>query len=225
MSILSIKSIKDEHYSCNNSEEQKLDDDNKTVSNFNLKKIKSKYSLDLNLLKVNNNKKLDQSFSKLNLKKKNLLGNKQEGNMINDYLHSHKFGIQRKKTRRVTVMPHERKNSINNPMNKSIRYSKKDFENLSMIYYPNGKNPKNIMEEIKNIENINLKMVENSIILKINSMRMNFQNETNNDNDKFDNYFENVVNTSNMNSNRSKKDSFRSSYIKRKNKSNANLHS
>ena len=71
MSILSIKSIKDEHYSCNNSEEQKLDDDNKTVSNFNLKrKIKSKYSLDLNLLKVNNNKKLDQSFSKLNLKKK-----------------------------------------------------------------------------------------------------------------------------------------------------------
>ena len=225
MSILSIKSIKDEHYSCNNSEEQKLDDDNKTVSNFNLKKIKSKYSLDLNLLKVNNNKKLDQSFSKLNLKKKNLIGNKQEGNMINDYLHSHKFGIQRKKTRRVTVMPHERKNSINNPMNKSIRYSKKDFENLSMIYYPNGKNPKNIMEEIKNIENINLKMVENSIILKINSMRMNFQNETNNDNDKFDNYFENVVNTSNMNSNRSKKDSFRSSYIKRKNKSNANLHS
>ena len=48
-------------------------------------------------------------------------------------------------------------------------------------------------KKISKIENLNLKVVENSLILKLNSMRCNYQNETNNNQDSFDNYIDNSV--------------------------------
>ena len=204
----------------NNNEDQKPKLFKKRTSNFSAKNItKSKSNLELpNPLGMHKLNNLNKSFSKLNRFKKNSIPNKSEGNMLKDYLHSHKFGIQRKKTRRITVKPQEMINGMNNNLNKSILLNRKSQENMSMIYYQNEKKQRKVTKEIENQnkeEEPNLKIIENSIILKLNSMRMNYQNETVHEHDTLYNYFENdLLKTNSINStcsNRSNNDNLRDS--------------
>ena len=195
----------------------------KRTSNFSLKTMtKSKSNLELpspiGMNKLNNLSNLNKSFSKLIKLKKNSVPNKSEGNVIKDYLHSHKFGIQRKKTKRITVMPQNMKNGMNTNMNKSVLINKNIMENKSMIYFQNEKKQKKVQKEIEDQikeENPNLKIIENSIILKLNSMRMNYENETVHENDTFNKYFENeLLKTNSINStysNRSNNDNLKDS--------------
>ena len=128
-------------------------------------------------------------------KKKRQSMNRSNGNILNDYLHSRKFGIQRKKTRKKTCKVQENDNHLTLKMNRSYFNNK---ENMTMIYEPKDKKTKikknRDATKKKETKSINLKDVEISLILKLNSMRNNFQNETNNNNqDSFDNYFENSI--------------------------------
>jgi len=242
--------LRNESFFLNNNEEQKPKLLKKRTSNFSVKNMsKSKSNLDLpNPMGMNKLNNLNKSFSKLNRFKKNSLTNKSEVNILKDYLHSHKFGIQRKKTRRITVKPQEMINGMNNNLNKSDLLIRKSQENKSMIYYQNEKKQKKLAKEMENInktEKPNLKIIENSIILKLNSMRMNYQNETVHEHDTLNGYFENdLLKTNSINStysNRSNNDNLRdslnslniknltnknktnmSNYFKRRNSSNYN---
>ena len=85
-----------------------------------------------------------------------------------------------------------------------------------MIYFQNEKKQKKVQKEIEDQikeENTNLKIIENSIILKLNSMRVNYENETEHENDTLNKYFENDLLKTNsinsINSNRSNNDILR----------------
>ena len=68
-----------------------------------------------------------------------------------------------------------------------------------MVYYPSPKNMDKKVEKLKKEEKQNLNIIENSIKLKLNSMRINIENETNNNN-SFDNYFySKMINLNNSN--------------------------
>ena len=164
-------------------------------SNFSqTNKLKKKYNLF-----PSNNKKLNKSISKLTIKKKKLENN--NDNTLNEYLHSHKFGIQRQNTKRKTVKNNKEIN-INLNNNKSM-YNKNFHDWKSMIYYPIKKKIPKKNEILKKKEETNLKIIENSLMIKLNSMRYYMQNEPN-INDSFDNYFDNkILNISNNNSNQS----------------------
>ena len=212
--------LRNESFFLNNNEEQKTKLLKKRTSNFSVKNLsKSKSNLDLpNPMDMNKLNNLNKSFSKLNIFKKNSITHKSEGNILKDYLHSHKFGIQRKKTRRITVKPQEMINGMNNNLNKSGLLIRKSQENKSMIYYQNEKKQKKLAKEMENInktEEPNLKIIENTIILKLNSMKMNYQNETVYEHDTLNGYFENdLLKTNSINStysNRSNNDNLRDS--------------
>ena len=119
-------------------------------------------------------KRIKKSLTKKSSKNKSNLNDKKSDNMLNEYLHSHKFGIQRKKTRGITVKT--QKDNINLKINKSF-YNKSNHDWKSMIYYPSPKNMNKEVKNLKNDEKPNLKIIENSIMLKLNSMRNNIQNE------------------------------------------------
>ena len=145
-----------------------------------------------------------KTISKFNNEKRQSM-NKSNGNILNDYLHSHKFDIQRKKTRRKTCRNQNNDNNFLLNMNKSYMNNK---DNMTMIYYPNDKKIKH--KVIKNPkspknENVNLNIVENSLMLKLNSMRNNFQNDTTDNRESFDNFFDNYNFANNRLSTRSSK--------------------
>jgi len=59
--------------------------------------------------------------------------------LIKDYLHLHKFGIQRKKTRKITVK------ALQSNADKSFMFNNTNpNEAVSMVYYPDDKNNKKI---------------------------------------------------------------------------------
>ena len=173
--------------------------------------IKMRIKLNLEPRTPKNIMRLNKSVSKLKKTKSNLNKKKNEGNIINDYLHSHKFEIQRKKTRKKTVKSQKDK-SFNININKSQMYyhkEKKDW--ASMIYYPDDKKSKNLQNKFINLgvdEKQNLKIVENSLMNKLNSMRNYFQNKSISENDSIENIFENNIINNNINktlTNKSKK--------------------
>ena len=141
---------------------------------------------------------LNKSISRLNYGK---LRKKSEKKILKDYLHLHKFGLERKKTKNTTIK------GMNNNFNRSFLFNNNtDNECVSMIYYPKEKNSRiknNDIIKLKKGEKQNLKKVENSIINKINNMKFNFQNESMNEDLMFENNLLNINNNSNANSFRS----------------------
>jgi len=148
------------------------------ASNFNIQnRLKNSYILQAPL-------RLNKSITKLRVKRKY---SKNEENIIKDYLHNHKFGLQRNYTRKVTVK------SIKNNESDSIMNNKKDpNECKSIVYTPKEKNNKKIETQNYDLrkekaQNTNLKQIENLLFNKLNNMKFNFhQNEIlediNNDN-------------------------------------------
>ena len=87
--------------------------------------------------------KLNKSISKLRIKKKL---SKNEGSIIRDYLHFHKFGLQRNNSRKITIKGLKSKANdsfMNNNGNPN--------ECISMAYYPNEKKNKKIETQILNL--------------------------------------------------------------------------
>ena len=172
--------------------------------------IKMRTKLNLEPRTPKNIMRLNKSVSKLKKTKLNSNKKKIEDNTINDYLHSHKFEIQRRQSRRITVKSQKDK-SFNININKSQMYypkEKKDW--ASMIYYPDDKKSKNLQNKIINFgedEKQNLKIVENSLMNKLNSMRNYIQNKSISENDNIENIFENNIinNISKTPTNKSKK--------------------
>ena len=155
---------------------------------------------------------LNKCVTKLNLKKLKQSMRAGDKAIIKEYLHSHKFDIERKKTKKITVKPMRR-------VQKSFIANKKENECVSMIYYPNDKRTKKLREEIDNLEKKpNLNKVENSIINKINNMKFNYQNED--DALNFDNSSKIKANNNNITINNN---SFRSYNGNKNNNSNLNI--
>ena len=159
---------------------------------------KNKFKMHLDCPTPKNKGKLNKSISKFSRRKSQLNMNKSKDNILNDYLHSHKFDIQRKNSKRITVKT--QKNNINLNMNKSLlNFNNNNNHNdwMSMIYYPedkiNQKKNKNNFLNIKNEEKTNLKLIENSIMFKLNSLRNNYQLESSKNVDSFDDYFDNNI--------------------------------
>ena len=105
---------------------------------------KNKFKMYLDCPTPKNKNKLNKSISKFSRRKSQINMNKSKDNILNDYLHSHKFDIQRKNSKRITVKT--QKNNINLNMNKSLLNFNNNNNNhndwVSMIYYPEDKNNK-----------------------------------------------------------------------------------
>ena len=172
---------KDESILHLNNEELEIKKRRKT-SNVNVRNTFKTTSICKKPIKVSN------SISKFRLKNKNRDSLKQleNSNIINDYLHRHKFGIQRKISKKITVKV------LKTNMNKSLlanKYSNiNTHECASMIYYPNSDKTKKMKykEDIKDIKDIkiekdkkpNLKKIEDSLKNKLYNMKFNFLNES-----------------------------------------------
>ena len=78
--------------------------------------------------------RLNKSITKLRMKRKKT---NNEANIIKDYLHYHKFGLQRKEARKVTIKV-IKKNSNDSFMNNK----RNSNEYNSMIYYPEERKKK-----------------------------------------------------------------------------------
>ncbi len=90
--------INDESILHLNSDELKIKR-KRSASNFNIiNKISKK-----NFLK--SPARLSKSISKLTIKKLQNFAKKEKNNVIKDYLHSHKFDIQRRNSKKTTVNP------------------------------------------------------------------------------------------------------------------------
>ena len=177
------------------SKDKNLTQINKNDNILNSKRRKSSIMSTENKFKLNfecptsrSKKKSNKSISKFNIKKNNLNIKFPEDNIINDYLRLHKFAIQRKKTKRATFK--SQKNDIKLNINKSMLNINNNINDcVSMIYYPNEKkNNNNKFLNINNEEKSNLKLVENSIMLRLNSLRNNYESSKN---IGFDDFFDN----------------------------------
>ena len=159
---------------------------------------------------------LNKSNSKLRMQKR---CSKNEGSIIKDYLHFHKFGLQRNEDRNVSI-----KGLKSRANNSFMNNNGNPNECISMIYYPKEKKNKELEEKIIEFGKVktkqtNLKQIESIIYNKLNDMISNFEkNETikdfNNDNsNNFDNILE-LKNCDNSSSFRSinKKLSLNNSY-------------
>ena len=150
---------KDDFFQLNNTEKnifQKKRASNKSVKN----KLKANFESPTN---TNRLKKL-HSISESPIQNRQNI-NKSNGNILNDYLHSHKFVIQRKKTRKKTHKVQNNDNHLILNMDKSYLSNK---ENLTMIYSQNQKKIKQKKAKgLNENENLNLKKIENSLILKL----------------------------------------------------------
>ena len=137
--------------------------------------------------------RLNKSISKLRMKKRY---SKNEGNIIKDYLHFHKFGLQRNEARKVTIK------GLKSWANDSFLNNNGNLnECISMIYYPKEKKNKKLEAKIielgkEKTEKTNLKKIENLIFNKLNDMKCNFEKKetiktlNNNDNNDYDNILE-----------------------------------
>ena len=195
---MSILSYKDESLNQLNTDESKLKNQQKKMINYNI--INNRLNVN-NDLSINSKNNLNKSISGSIKNKKLDVSNRTDGNMLNDYLHSHKFGIQRKKTRRATFRtPGKKINNMNKSKLNINNENKHDW--VSMIYYPNDKKEINLNKEFRNckkdIKN-NLKIVEQTMKDKLNSMKNLIQIKNINENDNFDNYFETNNNSSKFN--------------------------
>ena len=98
---------------------------------------------------------LNNSISRLSLKEEKKSNTKipEKNNIIKDYLHSHKFQLQRKNTKKTTVKNFESK--INNSF---ISYNNNPNVNefTSMIYFPRQKHTKKLNEDIIDIKKTTL---------------------------------------------------------------------
>ena len=120
--------------------------------------------------------RLNKSITKLRMKRKKT---NNEANIIKDYLHYHKFGLQRKEARKVTIKV-IKKNSNDSFMNNK----RNSNEYNSMIYYPEERKKKKIKAQIYDLreeettQKTNLKRVENLLFNKLHNMKFNLnQNE------------------------------------------------
>ena len=179
-----------------------------------------------NSLIIKNSPRLNKSITKLRMKRKKT---KNEANIIKDYLHYHKFGLQRNEGRKVTIKV-IKKNS-----NDSFMSNKRNpNECNSMIYYPEEKKNKKIETKIYDLkkepaQKTNLKKIESILFNKLNNMKFNFnQNEIlkdidNDNNSNNGNIFE-LKNCENPNSYRSAKNNIKlnNSYYKNKFKGKKN---
>jgi len=179
-----------------------------------------------NSLIIKNSPRLNKSITKLRMKRKKT---KNEANIIKDYLHYHKFGLQRNERRKVTIKV-IKKNS-----NDSFMSNKRNpNECNSMIYYPEEKKNKKIETKIYDLkeepaQKTNLKKIESILFNKLNNMKFNFnQNEIlkdidNDNNSNNGNIFE-LKNCENPNSYRSAKNNIKlnNSYYKNKFKGKKN---
>ena len=168
---MSILSNKDESTHRLNTEESKIKNSQKKMLNISINN--KNQNADISMTK--GKRKLNKSINNLQIKTKKLDVSRTEGSILNDYLHSHKFGLQRKKTRRATTKSQRRKvNNMNKSVNKSILFINNDnnHEWVSMIYYPDDEKKKNVQHDIinrkKDVKN-NLKIVEKSMMDKINN--------------------------------------------------------
>ena len=172
--------------------------------------------------------KLNNSISKIRMEKR--LSNN-EGSIIKDYLHFHKFGVQRNDARKVSRKSLKGRSSIG-----FIHNSLNPNEYISMIYYPKEKNNKKIEAQIielgkEKAEKTNLKHIENILFNKLNNMKFDIeQNEVikdlNNDNNDYDNVI-NLKNFDNSSTNTNNNLSLNNSYYKNKfkNKKNKSINS
>ena len=202
---MSILSNKDESTHRLNTEESKIKNSQKKMLNISINN--KNQNVDISMTK----RKLNKSINNLQIKTKKLDVSRTEGNILNDYLHSHKFGLQRKKTRRATTKSQRRKtNNMNKSVNKSRLFINNDnnHEWVSMIYYPDDEKKKNVQHDIinrkKDVKN-NLKIVEKSMMDKLNNSMRNILQESVNENDNFDNYFDNNNNVGEINATKSYK--------------------
>ena len=136
--------------------------------------------------------RLNKSISKLRIKRKI---SKNEGSIIKDYLHFHKFGLQRNEARKVTVK------GLKTKVNDSFMSNNGNPNDcISMAYYPKEKKRKKLEATIialgkEKTEKTNLKQIESFLFNKINDMKCNIEkNEEikkfNNDNSDYDNILE-----------------------------------
>ena len=160
-----------------NSEELKINRRRKSLD-FNQRNDFKKSEIVKDPIKLS--KSITKNFLKRR-KKKNSQKPEKNDNVIKEYLHSHKFEIKRKNSKKITVKQFKRNFIQSNFSNKNVN------ECASMMLYPTYNSKKNIKikeEKIINIENEkrpNLKKVGNLLINKLANMRLNFQNELNTD--------------------------------------------
>ena len=98
------------------------------------KRRASNFNIDNKIIKKNYLKspaRLSKSISKLTVKKLENFNKKEKNNVIKDYLHSHKFGIQRRNSKKITVK------LLKSKINKSFLSNKNVNECVSMMYFPN----------------------------------------------------------------------------------------
>ena len=120
--------------------------------------------------------RLNKSITKLRMKRKKT---NNEANIIKDYLHYHKFGLQRKEARKVTI-----KIIKKNPNDSFMNNRRNSNEYNSMIYYPEERKKKKIQAKIYDLreeettQKTNLKRIENLLFNKLHNMKFNLnQNE------------------------------------------------
>jgi len=170
---------------------------------------------------------LNKSISKLRIKKG---PSKNEGNIIKDYLHFHKFGLQRNEARKVTI-----KGLKSRANNSFMSNSGNPNECISMAYYQSEKKNKKLGTQILDLKKeksgkTNLKQIENLLFNKLNNMKFNFQQNEEvkdlNDDNNFDKILELKI-CDNSNSFRSNNNnlSLSNSYYKNKIKKNKSINS
>lgn len=123
------------------------DNNKKNIKRKQTSSGQNKFLMNIDAPSPKNKIKFTKSISKYSLKRKSNFKNmnKNDGNILKDYLHSHKFDIQRKKTRRITVKYQKNNNNLN--LNRYRTFLNKNNNNnkdwLTVVYYQNDNNKYN----------------------------------------------------------------------------------
>ena len=120
--------IKDDSVLQLNNEELQIKIRRKGSSNFNPRKGFKTSEISKDPVKAS---KSITKFSIKSKKRKNSQKHENNDNIIKNYLHSHKFEIQRSKSKKITVKQYKRFS------NQSSFSNKNDNEWVSMVYYRN----------------------------------------------------------------------------------------
>ena len=173
--------IKDDSLLQLNNEELQIKKGRRGSSNFSPRKASKMNEI------LKDTVKLSKSLTKLNLKsniRKNMQKPEKKDNIIKDYLHLHKFEIQRRNSKKKITVKQFKKFS-----NKSLFSNKNVNECVSMVYYRNQEKSKKskkklINKELTTIElekdrKPNLKKVESFLINKLNNMKFIFETSDN----------------------------------------------
>ena len=164
---MSFKFIKDDY---SNIKEKRFKTPKRKVANFNIQNILK------NSLILQAPSRLNKSITKHRMKRKY---SKNESNIIKDYLHNHKFVLQRNKTRKITV-----KGIKMNDNDSFMNNKRTPNECNSIVLFPEEKNNNKIETQNYDLrkekaKNTNLKKIENLLFNKLNNMKYIFhQNET-----------------------------------------------